>query len=342
MQRSTAILAIALLLAGAALPAVSALPDERSADAAPTTLAAPARPVDVRVVEPAELPPTTSAGIGPGSILLIGGVECTSNFVWSDQAGDLYLGTAGHCVTDGGPVHVCIEDCWTRTTASSLGVLATSSAGPQLGLCDVHWQDEEIDETWQELCRAEPPGVVDVGGNFTPLGDVAYSRDGGVGQDFALVEIPDALEDLVDPTMPVWGGPTDVFACETWVAEPGIPDEPPTEPGATQFYGHGIGFGEVWPEKARSGSFDTQFGCNTDAEWFRSAAPISFGDSGSAVNVVHAGADGTVTDRAALGLWTHLTATGPKGTLATQAESMVESDTALDVEIVTDPSPLES
>ena len=49
--------------------------------------------------------PTASDGVGPGSYLLItqtalGGSQsfiCTANFVWTDTAGNKYLGAAGHC-----------------------------------------------------------------------------------------------------------------------------------------------------------------------------------------------------------------------------------------------------
>lgn len=349
------LLAIALA-AVAAAPAAQAQTDPAAPSA--RTLEAYPELGDVAFLNADQAPRVTSAGIGPGSLLYLSGkgAECTANFVWQDRAGDLYLGTAGHCInrTSGlfgvsprtDEVHVCVANCSTHGSASSLGLASPSASAPAIaGLCQIEWTDPDIQEIWDQVCRGHVPGVggVELSGDFVKLGDVPFSRANGVGEDFALVEIPASLHHLVDPRMPVWGGPTEVFDCTSWTPEPGRPpSQAPTEPGALTYYGHAVGLGEVFPEKARAAPFDTQFGCGYRDESLRAAAPIAFGDSGAAVDVTHAGDDGSVHDRAALGIWTHLGAGGAYGTLAEQAERMVEGNTDLDVEIVTTSSPLPS
>ena len=190
--------------------------------------------------------PESARNIGPGSAIIItipdeGRFGCTANFVWS-QGGRLYLGAAGHCFLPGdkkathGPgadydasgvtVQVCVENCEGNFRTDLLvGTLVT-------------------------------------------LGRVAYARqtdatgEEDVGNDFGVVEIPEAAAHLVRPEMPVWGGPAGV-------------DE--LEPGSFGcHYGNGLGVGEVFLTKARVG-----VGGGGDRDFWMGDFAGAFGDSGS-------------------------------------------------------------
>lgn len=174
--------------------------------------------------------------------------------------GSLYIGAAGHgflpddvqasenaarkdeesaAVSDLG-VSVC-SDC---TFGGATTVFGFEGVGSCVGA------DEAIDVV--DLCevvyaRREEPG----GGS-------------GVGHDFGPVEIYEGNRDLVDPSMPQWGGPTAV--------SPG-----PVPAGDTgNQYGAGVGNVEVFPTKGSSGA---SFGGEEDA--WHAGIRVSPGDSGS-------------------------------------------------------------
>lgn len=138
---------------------------------------------------------------------------CTLNFVFEDAGGDLYIGTAGHCVDEEGQqVHV-------DGIADAIG--------------EVAWRD------------------------YWDINDI----------DIALVDIYDAKEDLVDPSVRYWGGPTGVAA----------QDE--TGPGTSVIhYGYGIGYGASETTRPRAGALVTQ-----DEKAYCADTPVIYGDSGSPV-----------------------------------------------------------
>lgn len=119
------------------------------------------------------------AKIRPGIATETAGAPCTANFVFTDAADHVYIGQAAHCA-------------------------------------------EPDDETDTNQCTAQsrPIGtlVTLVGSGVT--GSLAYSsrlamRAAGekdpatcAANDFALVRIPDDQASLVNPTVPVFGGPT--------------------------------------------------------------------------------------------------------------------------------------
>src|SRR5438105_4665773 len=109
------------------------------------------------------------------------------------------------------------------------------------------------------------------------IGKFVLSHNNGIGDDFAMVSIYPQFNSWVNPTMPVWGGPTSVKT-----------DSSPT---VVEHFGHGAvvgtggtpraGVAPIWT--ARNG---------TAFAWYGVGAP---GDSGSAVNagVQQAGGDFT-------------------------------------------------
>lgn len=248
----------------------------------------------VETVDAASIAPETSNGIGPGSLLLIsrGGTTagCTANFVWDGADGGVYLGAAGHCFlpsaaaasrTAGGSydtsdvtVHVCVDCSFGGATALN-------------GLS---------------------------GGRLVELGEVAYARqsaDGvGVGNDFGLVRVPDAARDLLDPSMPKFGGPSEVGAVDG--GEP------------VCHYGNAVAFGETYLTKGRTGS---GLG-HTDDSWTAATASAP-GDSGAAVESCTPTLTG-FRGVEAVGVLTHATTSGVAGTTMSRAREMA-AEAGLDV-----------
>ncbi len=257
-------------------------------------------PTDPETV-PAAGVPETSDGIGPGSMLFVtppGGGEagCTANFVWTDDSGTTYLGAAGHCF------------------------LGSSAAG-----------GTELDEG-PELTDVEVRVCVDcqfggaaalaggLRGEVVELGDVVYARqraDDGteVGFDFGLVEVPSAAEDLLDPSMPTWGGPDEtgeIDAGDTVVQ-----------------YGNGVVTGETVATKSRTGTGTGNDGAS--GSW-TAVLPAAPGDSGSAVQVGEPGASG-LTGVEAAGILTHVGTNGTAGTNLEKARRMT-TEAGLSIEVV--------
>lgn len=209
--------------------------------------------------------PDAADRIGPGSHLLItmdgdtSTYSCTANFVWT-SGGQSYLGAAGHCFLPAnktathGPgndynpgathVKVCISGCL---------------FGGQLGFI--------------------------VTGTLVDLGPVAYARQSAngqdVGNDFGVVRIPAGLAGYVNPSMPVWGGPTGFGGIGL-----GSP---------VCMYGNAQGLGEIFLTKARLG-----IGTSSDGSAWHANIPSLPGDSGAAVQVCGLGAP------VAAGILTHL------------------------------------
>lgn len=246
--------------------------------------------------------PEQSSSIGPGSMLFITREDgtkttgCTANFVW-EGSGSMYLGTAGHCLLPrdasaddnaGGEydssevtVRVCVDCSFGGATALSTGL---------------------------------------VRGRLVKLGPVAYARqrqdDTALGNDFGLVEIPSDAEDLVDASMPMWGGPTGTGAINT--AE------------SVVMYGNGIGVGETFATKGRAGTGVTN---NSNQGTWVAELPASPGDSGSGVQVARQTGSGPQGEQAA-GILTHLVVGGTAGTNIAKAREMA-TEAGLDVNVKT-------
>ena len=110
------------------------------------------------------------------------------------------------------------------------------------------------------------------------LGRVLLKRNAGIGQDYALVEIPPEHYDWVFPTMGVVGGPCGVFGDNT--------------PQPVFHYGHGVGVGTGGTPRAGMGfalAKDPIGVKGTDWDWDADsivwAGLINGGDSGSGVRV---------------------------------------------------------
>jgi hypothetical protein len=223
---------------------------------------------------PAHLPaPAMSAGIGPGSHLLMVFASdpgtlwaCTANFIWKPPTGTKrYLGAAGHCFVPEGK---------------------TATHGPGA--------DYNASGTSVRVCVSGCSFGGETGfifqGTTVSLGPVVYGRqtqfDSDIGNDFGLVEIPTAHLGSIRTSMPVWGGPASPGSVSTG--------------GLLCLYGNGVAVGEAWPTMARAG-----IGISDDGSSWEADLPSMVGDSGSAVETCGQDADG-LHGKAAAGILTHL------------------------------------
>jgi len=131
--------------------------------------------------------PAGSATLHPGVQTYTDGGQCTANFVFTDDAGKVYLGQAAHCsgtgeATDTDGCEAGTLPLGTKVEFRRDGSLLT--AGKLLGTGKIAYS------SWVAMKRA---GEQDAN-------VCAYN-------DFALVEVDPAYVDDVNPTMPHWGGP---------------------------------------------------------------------------------------------------------------------------------------
>lgn len=281
--------------------------------------------------------PERAGGIRPGSQMFIerddGTAGCTANFVWrgggpgeaaessnADRAesdavpgGDLYIGAAGHCFLTDGP--------------------ASENAARD------HEDGEDVSGYTVSVCRECTVGGVTglvVRGEVVELGEIVYARqvnpdpddDSGVGHDFGVVRIPEEKADLVDPSLPQWGGPR------------GVSPEAVPEGEPVHQYGAGAGNGEVFPTMGTSG---VSRGDNGTPESWYAALRASPGDSGSPLVSSDPGSAPSTGDAAA-GILTHISWTTPPdadpgevgiaGTTIGRCKEMAREDVGLDLSVV--------
>lgn len=138
--------------------------------------------------EPAWAPADT-ATVHPGVQTFTEGAQCTANFVFYDSS-DIYLGQAAHCSGLGG---------------------ATDTNGCTSGS---HPIGTEV-----EIAGASQPGVLVYNSWLTMQAVGETDPDTCQYNDLALVRIDPADHDLVNPTVPHWGGPVGLDTDGTTTAE---------------------------------------------------------------------------------------------------------------------------
>lgn len=122
--------------------------------------------------------PEGVATIHPGVQAYADGGQCTTNFVYTDAAGGVYMGLAAHCVALGGMSDV--DGC--ATESLPLGTPVTVMGAQHAAtLAYSSWL------TMQQIGERNP--------------SFCY------GNDFALVKLDPLDVRRVNPTLPVWGGP---------------------------------------------------------------------------------------------------------------------------------------
>jgi len=134
--------------------------------------------------------PAATAAITPGVQMYTDGAQCTGNFVFSDSAGNVYVGYAAHCAGLGSATDTdgCLNESvplGTAVTFNTGGSLISN--GTQVGTGTLAYS------SWRTM-RAN--GVTDAN-------TCAYN-------DFALVKVSAGDVAKVNPSVPFWGGPTGI------------------------------------------------------------------------------------------------------------------------------------
>ncbi|GAA1999299.1 hypothetical protein [Nocardioides kribbensis] len=140
--------------------------------------------------DPGAFAPAAEATITPGTQMYTEGAQCTSNFVFDDAAGNLYVGYAAHCAGTGAATDTdgCLADSLplgTRVTFNEGGSLL--GEGTRLGAGTLAYS------SWDTMDRI---GTSDAN-------TCAYN-------DFALVRVDVADVGKVNPSVPFFGGPTGI------------------------------------------------------------------------------------------------------------------------------------
>jgi len=131
--------------------------------------------------------PADSAQITPGVQMYTEGAQCTGNFVFTDGAGNTYVGYAAHCAgtgaaTDTNGCNAASLPLGTRVTFARGGSLL--SGGTEVG------QGTLAYSSWRTMQQR----------GETDANTCAYN-------DFALVKVDADDVSKVNPSIPFWGGP---------------------------------------------------------------------------------------------------------------------------------------
>lgn len=131
--------------------------------------------------------PADSAALHPGVQAYTDGSQCTTNFVFTDSAANVYLGYAAHCAGTGAATDTNGCDAGslplgTKVEFSEGGSLVSS--GTSLGTGTL------VYSSWLAMQQA----------GTTDANACEYN-------DFALVKVDPAFVDDVNPSVPFWGGP---------------------------------------------------------------------------------------------------------------------------------------
>src|SRR6476661_5565372 len=110
-RRLTAAFASALLASTAVMAATATTADAKS-----------------RSVTTAAYAPASTAKIHPGTMMYTDGAQCTANFVYTDGAGNTYVGYAAHCAGTGAATDT--DGCTTQSLP--LGTKVTFNEGGSL------------------------------------------------------------------------------------------------------------------------------------------------------------------------------------------------------------------
>jgi hypothetical protein len=134
--------------------------------------------------------PAATAELHPGVMAYTEGAQCTTNFVYTDGAGNVYLGYAAHCAGTGSSTDTngCSTDSLplgTKVTFSNDGNPA--SEGTTVGTGTLAYS------SWLTMQK----------NHESDANTCAYN-------DLALVKVDPADVSKVNPSVPSWGGPTGI------------------------------------------------------------------------------------------------------------------------------------
>lgn len=137
---------------------------------------------------PARWAPAGKAKIHPGVQMFTKGAQCTGNFVFKDRAGRVYVGYAAHCAGKGAATDT--NGCNTRSHPLGTRVRFADDAtvvtnGTTVG------HGTLVYSSWIKMHRRH-----------------TKNRAACEANDFALVRVDRRDRRKVNPSVPVWGGPT--------------------------------------------------------------------------------------------------------------------------------------
>jgi hypothetical protein len=134
--------------------------------------------------------PAASAQIHPGTMMYTDGAQCTANFVFTDAAGNTYVGYAAHCAGLGAATDTngCLAD------SLPVGTPVTFNEGGSL-------IDEGTVVGNGTLAYSSWVTMHNLG--TTDANTCAYN-------DLALVKVAAGDVSKVNPSIPFWGGPTGI------------------------------------------------------------------------------------------------------------------------------------
>jgi hypothetical protein len=134
--------------------------------------------------------PAATAAIHPGVQTFTNGAQCTANFVFFD-AGNVYIGQAAHCSGTGG--NTATNGCTSGSLPIGTPVQVTGASRPGVMVYNSWLTMQQAHETDPDTCQFN---------------------------DLALIRLDPADAAKVNPSIPFWGGPTDVATTGTTVGAP--------------------------------------------------------------------------------------------------------------------------
>ena len=134
--------------------------------------------------------PADTAEIHPGTMMYTDGAQCTANFVYTDGAGNTYVGYAAHCAGTGAATDT--DGC--NTQSLPLGTKVTFNEGGSL-----------VDEGTQV-----GTGTLAYSSWLTMQKNGEKDTNTCAYNDLALVKVDSADAGKVNPSVPFWGGPTGI------------------------------------------------------------------------------------------------------------------------------------
>ncbi|MGN6089797.1 MAG: hypothetical protein ACTHNT_10965 [Actinomycetales bacterium] len=134
--------------------------------------------------------PAATAAIHPGTMMYTAGAQCTANFVYTDDAGDVLVGYAAHCAGTGSSTDT--DGCSTDSLPLGTPVDFTND-GNLLSEGTIVGHGTLVYSSWLTEHQL----------GTTDANTCAYN-------DLALVKVDPADVGKVNPSVPFWGGPTGI------------------------------------------------------------------------------------------------------------------------------------
>jgi hypothetical protein len=150
----------------------------------------PASGIGLPDVATSQYAPAATALIHPGTMMYTAGAQCTANFVFSDAAGNTYVGYAAHCAGTGSSTDT--NGCSTDSVPLGTPVDFTND-GNLASEGTIVGHGTLVYSSW----------ITEHGLGTTDPNTCAYN-------DLALVKVDAADAAEVNPSVPFWGGPTGI------------------------------------------------------------------------------------------------------------------------------------